>query len=232
MRFFKKTYDTRKQYPQPGVATSTNFNTVTADVNALAAVVAAINTNALTPPKGIINAYLSSAEIVDNFDATGNGVSASYLGWAICNGNNGTPNLASKFIRESVTAAGTTGGSDTQAAHTHDINHTHGANTSGNEAAHTHAAGSFLAQIGTDGTYLYTRNETGSQWTSNARQTIGWSITNTNVTCVAGIQGSSAAGSSHNHSTPALVLGATNSGTLAATDNRPAYFELVPLMKL
>lgn len=51
------------------------------------------------------------------------------VGWVLCDGNNGTPNLASKYIKASATA-GTTGGATT---HTHAaVSHTH------TSSAHSH----------------------------------------------------------------------------------------------
>lgn len=56
-------------------------------------------------------------------------LSAIPVGWALCNGANGTPDLRDRFIRGSAAGAdpGTTGGSASHvhAAHTGVINHTH-----------------------------------------------------------------------------------------------------------
>lgn len=73
------------------------------------------------PPIGSIQpAVLSESQIAEGFDSTGKGrVGTSYHGWAIANGNNGTPNLSDRFVRLSVTSSGATGGSDTN-SHTHD----------------------------------------------------------------------------------------------------------------
>lgn len=48
-------------------------------------------------------------------------------GWALCNGQNGTPDLSGRFIRGTVTDPGATGGSltHTHADHSGVINHTH-----------------------------------------------------------------------------------------------------------
>ena len=71
----------------------------------------------LVPPRAIIPANLSAANIAAEFDATGLGrVGGPYQWWAVCNGNNSTPNLAGLFVRGSVTAAGGTGGSATSGA--------------------------------------------------------------------------------------------------------------------
>jgi hypothetical protein len=62
------------------------------------------------PPSGVIMVSLTTAQVTANFDATGLGNRAGpYAGWAICNGNNGTPNLSSDLVRMNVTGAGATG---------------------------------------------------------------------------------------------------------------------------
>ena len=57
--------------------------------------------------------HLTAAEVssTTNFDSTGLGKN-DFLGWAICNGNNGTEDLRDVFLRFSVAAAGVTGGAD------------------------------------------------------------------------------------------------------------------------
>lgn len=70
----------------------------------------------MVPPKTVVGAYLTSAEITRYFDATGLGKeSLPYEGWAIVNGNNGTPaNADGKYLLfETSSGAGTTGGSST-----------------------------------------------------------------------------------------------------------------------
>jgi hypothetical protein len=72
-----------------------------------------------------------------NFDATGLGT-GPLTGWALCNGNNGTPDLSDRFVLATNTAAqvGTTGG-----AHTYTLTiaqlppHTH---TISADGTHTH----------------------------------------------------------------------------------------------
>ena len=49
------------------------------------------------------------------------------VGWALCDGQNGTPDLRDRFIKGATGEAGATGGASTHthAAHTGVINHTH-----------------------------------------------------------------------------------------------------------
>lgn len=44
----------------------------------------------------ILDCYLTSDELADNFDATGRGINL-YLGWALCNGDNGTIDMRGRF---------------------------------------------------------------------------------------------------------------------------------------
>lgn len=53
---------------------------------------------------------ISSDDVANFFDTDGLGVRGKrFFGWALCNGSNGTRNLAGKIIRASVTAAGGAG---------------------------------------------------------------------------------------------------------------------------
>jgi len=73
-----------------------------------------------TTPRGGIIMYSGTW----NFDATGLGT-GPLVGWALCNGNNGTPNLSNRFVRSTVTSGGlgVTGGTTT---HTHIVDsHSH-----------------------------------------------------------------------------------------------------------
>ena len=111
----------------------------TAWANALGAITSWDSSSATIPLKVVCPAYLSAGDISTNFDGTGLGTTTRWIGWAICNGNNGTPNLNNVFPRWSTVAAGTTGGEDTN-SHTHAAG-TSGApsnNTSDAEASHTH----------------------------------------------------------------------------------------------
>lgn len=138
------------------------------------------------PPKGIVMASLSSAEVSTHFDATGLGNNGGkYEGWAICNGNNGAPNLTDRFVRVSATAAGATGGSDSS-AHTHSIAHGH------DEKATDGPSETFEVQAGV---------------------------------------GATVASEAHTHNAD-VEDSSDNSGAASVTDNRPAFYTLVALMRL
>lgn len=50
------------------------------------------------PPRTIIAADVTAGDLASSFDATGLGIVAGpYDGWAICNGENDTPDLSSTF---------------------------------------------------------------------------------------------------------------------------------------
>jgi hypothetical protein len=72
---------------------------------------------AFIPPKGVIPCNLTAADIAAYFDATGRGIRGTpYEWWAICNGNNGTPDLntGTPLIGHDNSAAATAlSGSDT-----------------------------------------------------------------------------------------------------------------------
>ena len=67
-------------------------------------------------------------------------------GWALCDGNNGTPNLVAKFVRgihTSTSAPGTTGGADTHTLTTAELashSHSHSHTITGGSAATTQGA--------------------------------------------------------------------------------------------
>jgi len=66
------------------------------------------------PPAGIPSGGIIMYSGPWNFDATGLGIGA-LEGWALCNGNNGTPDLSDRFVMGTTISGelGTTGGSKT-----------------------------------------------------------------------------------------------------------------------
>lgn len=137
------------------------------------------------PKKCIIFAYLTASEVTTWFDTTGLGKARHpYFEYALCNGNNDTPNMADRFVRVNNTAAGATGGSDSS-AHTHAIDHDHPAVTSGAPSA----------------------------------------------TDLAGVGIIDVASGNHTHSIDVAAYTGT-SGAASVTENRPAYYELVAVMRV
>lgn len=128
-------------------------------------------------------------------------------GWALCNGQNGTPNLVGKFIRGG-TSYGTTGGSDTVTL------------TSSNLPSHSHSAGSLYTS--TNGNHnhgiKYENNKLGDD--ANTRDNIFSNRSRTGYTEYAG---------SHSHS----IYGSTGSvGGGSSFSILPSYYTLVYIMKL
>lgn len=178
--------------------------------------------NAEQSPGRICPFYLSAADLADATQFIQGGATAGLgvgtrLGWALCNGNNGTPTLNDTFLRWSTSAAGTTGGSDTQ---THTVSGSSGAGTT-----HSHGAGTLQADCLMDSSGFYAALS-GSGFAVDYKQSVAstYSTPGGNTNNSADVSGSTGAESSHTHP----------SGTLAAdsADNRPAFKTLVPLMRL
>lgn len=197
----------------------------------------------LVPPKTIVSAYLSAREVADNFTPQGLGrVPGPYAGWAICNGSNGTPNLSGRFVRASAVAAGATGGSDTIAAHAHGIDHDHGSFASAAESGHTHSTPNHghTLPLGWDGTNFFYGMLGGEPLYGSAvinvsRYTPGFGAVASGAARLAftaqGGAGNTGPSSGHGHAIDPPGFGGM-SGAGGAGDNRPAFTELVALMRL
>lgn len=182
------------------------------------------------PAGVVIPAYLTAAQVTGYFSSTGLGLANQpYEGWAICNGSNGTPNLDGKFPRFETSAAGSSGGSDTN-DHTHNVDP--GSFTSGAEAAHTHAArGTLYAAINMDTAALFA-DHVAQSFTPDTTATLASSGDATAQAAAVVVGGSTAAGSSHTHSIDVPITATGGVVGASATENRPAYYELVPVMRL
>ena len=132
-------------------------------------------------------------------------ISAIPSGWALCDGNNGTPDLRSRFIKGAAAGddPGTTGGS---ATHTHAA-HTVTQPTASAEAAHTHGPGTLKDATSSNATKLFTSSTSGVS--------------------AATLTGATAAGSSHTHT----ISGAAVSGH-DSPNSEPAYYALAFIQKL
>jgi hypothetical protein len=177
-----------------------------------------------TPPGGII--MYSGAW---NFDTTGLGT-GSLAGWALCNGNNGTPNLSDRFVMGTVNSSSlnTTGGSNSYQLATAQLpSHSHSFTT---ESAGSHC---HTISIGSSGahTHTYERIENyAGDVTGSGGPYYGWKaryVRNTGSSGAHTHTASCTSAGSHTHS------GTTNStGNGAAIDNRPAFIQLAYIMKL
>src|SRR5574343_1433246 len=191
---------------QKNATTATAIENVSTTVFTVATVPAMV-----VPIGGCIDAELSAGDIATYFDGTGLGiVGARWEGWAIRNGNNGTTNATGKFTRWNTAGSGGTGGSESS-AHTHD------------RGAHAHAAGTLTAELtGWSGTELVMAVKACADWVSQRLLTITSNVADATKTANTGliIDGSTASD------------GSGNTGAASATDNKPAYFSLVPLKRV
>lgn len=207
-----------------------------------------VGTTAPVPPKTIIWCYLTAAEIAANFTSGLGNSTSSYIGWAICNGSNGTPSLNAKFIRANTGDSGATGGADTadhthsvtsnvavadHSSHTHSytdvVNHTH--TISVTDPGHVHVQ---TVNSGTTGALNgYTPDVSTSTSTSSGYSTASATtgITASSANPGGGVSSGTTAGPSATL-THSVTNNAVTSGAASVTENRPAFYELVPLMKV
>ena len=175
-------------------------------------------------------------------------------GWAICNGQNGTPDLRDRFIvgAGSAYAINNTGGSKdaTLVSHSHTINnHVHGfsANTGGQSTTHNHGfSGSGSQSHGHSFTGVYGNDHNDSQRRAvvmrNDRSTGyftaagGSGVQNSTVTIsISGNTGNNS--SDHHHfvsgtSGDPSDRGTNTQGSSATNANLPPYYALMFIMKL
>jgi microcystin-dependent protein len=139
------------------------------------------------------------------------------VGWALCDGTNGTPNLANKFIRSEATEASGGGADSVTLAeanipqHSHDSGTLTGSAASAGDHSHTVADSYVVTSPSTGGDRAYTG------FSSNA--------TTTRTTSTAGAH-------THTVSITGGTTGSYGSATPTAIDNRPAYYALAFIMKL
>jgi hypothetical protein len=163
------------------------------------------------PPRFISYVYMNSTDASTYFDGTGLGYfDKAYSGWAICNGSNGTPNLADKFVRckaSGTIAAGATGGNDSS-SHTHDRGVHQHLTAVGFDAygIYGNADGGGAGYLPTYGSTVVTKNRIWTATTTAATTDLRQAYTNTD--------------------------GSGNTGAASATDNKPAYYELIPVMRI
>jgi microcystin-dependent protein len=135
-------------------------------------------------------------------------------GWALCDGNNGTPNLVDKFIMGSDgTNAGATGGTSlaTMPQHNHHIGHQHGDITTTTNGAHGHDLS--IAPDGATGTA-----------TNTANSLLGTTVDNTSI--------HSAGDHSHTVSFTYEDFTSSTEGSSDPEANLPPYYKLAYIVKL
>jgi hypothetical protein len=176
-------------------------------------------------------------------------------GWALCDGNNGTPDLRGSFV---VGAGGALSPGDTGGADEVDISHTHddGSLATDTEADHTHGPGSLNTDndnhshdvTGSSGsgsahTHSSTLNIRGASAGSDFNAVQGFTINNeSSHTHTSGGYGTdndshdhdvnsgvSGTGGTHAHD---ITSGVTGVGGDATHDNRPLFYAMVWIMRI
>jgi hypothetical protein len=164
-------------------------------------------------------------------------------GYALCNGNTfaalGAGNFNSAFIGSrptlndsrflmGSTAVGSTGGANSQASNVTIADHT--ALSLNAEAGHTHEAGTLNTLLYFTGTTFYASQKAVTSWTSTVGGNIGVSSLAVGQFNGVDVEGTTAAGSSHNHTFAQNIT--AHSVTNNAVENRPLYFSVVYLMRV
>ena len=181
---------------------------------------------------------LSAADLADDTKFVQAGVTAGlgvgdYLGWALCNGNNGTVDRNGYFIHGSTVAAGTVVGNN-DSSHVHDRGaHQHAAGTLAGPS-HTHGAGTICAEISTAGAVFFWNSvATISNWISSYKvNAAGGGADATTYGYGAQCLGNTAAGGTGAVTGSTAIDGAGNTGAASATDNRPLSMSVVFLMRV
>jgi hypothetical protein len=198
------------------------------------------NSVQVVPVGGVIPAYLTAAQVSSYFDSTGRGLSnLRWSGYALCNGNNGTPNLDAKFPLWSTAAAGTTGGEDTN-SHTHSDAHTH------TMANHTHSEGAHTHPLSSNGRALIGNGSNGLQWNAGGVTTDSGNQYDTGMTFHSGngtigsgsttlagaTDSSNGSGTGQPSTNTTDSQSSSTTGSASDTENRPAFSSIVPVMRI
>lgn len=162
-------------------------------------------------------------------------------GWAICDGNNGTPNLIGKFIKASDTANQTGGGGNYTADGNNNYiklevenlpDHTHSipelTTTSNGEHSHGHIEEYTSWVSGVDQTYDISYIEATE---GNTLDSIGLKSTNYSVD-IGSYKGTTDPAGDHSHTIPATSTSGTTNANNTPFSIEPSYFSLIFIMKL
>jgi hypothetical protein len=265
--------------PTPYAMTAANFTGPILDAQLSANVARLDGSNAFT---GTIKSVVGGTEyfmVPTGIIALWSGNAGSIpAGWALCDGNNGTPDLRDRFIvgAGATYAVGTIGGAtnhthdtvigtpttSTSGAHSHatatgttgsESAHTHGINppstTTSSSGAHTHGGGTLQYSRGVNVAGTFSGGSFSINLSSGSAsgyfQPADWNGAtdsqgaHTHTVDIASF--TSAAGSAHSHSIPALTTDSQGAhthtvaiGTVTSTssDSRPPYYALCYIMKL
>ena len=159
------------------------------------------------------------------------------VGWALCDGRNGTPDLRNRFIvgAGGSYSVGNTGGSNTVTLTTSQIpSHSHGAGTlkTNTTGSHSHGAGTLKTDTTGSHSHEYRTNEkkaTGAGLVSGYLHGTSYEQTSSAGAHSHTISGNTASAGAHTHT----ISGNTAStGGGGAHENRPPYYALCFIMKL
>jgi hypothetical protein len=160
---------------------------------------------------------------------------STFPGWYKCDGNNGTPNLENYFIR-GMSSSGDTGGyvdATLQA-------HYHTGTTTAESDSHYHLVTSGTMESKDTPSHTHTTYWRNSPLDATNSLTVGWGGgTNPQSYSTNSIVGDShihtvhgtlnSVGDSHSHST---IIATTGTGEDGVGDNIPAYYTLIPIMRV
>ncbi|MDD5431112.1 MAG: hypothetical protein PHP03_02720 [Candidatus Pacebacteria bacterium] len=173
--------------------------------------------------------------VPDGIIAIWSGTIASIpAGWALCDGNNGTPDMRNRFVYGAESTITTGNASLITASEMPSHNHTYSF-SSGNESSHTH---SYSATTNTTGshTHGYPTTDLGGSPAGRSIVMNWWPQADSNSIQDSfgtehrhSFSGTSGTESSHTHSTPAGTSG--NAGSSSAI-GLPTYYQLAFIMKL
>lgn len=163
-------------------------------------------------------------------------------GWYKCDGNNSTPNLTNLFVRGS-SSAGTTGGSSDLTMGTH----THTPTVGNNSATHTHTfSGTTTSESLTHTHPIHTHTPQGTNQTGYQLQYVSSGQTSASTQSDQSVEMSGDGGnraphthtysstsgintSSHNHT---VTIDNAGAGQTGVGQNIPAYYTLIPCMRV
>jgi hypothetical protein len=199
-------------------------------------------TRTLVPEGSYRWAKLTASQITGWFDENGRAiVGKPWEGWQVSNGSNGTEDLSDKFFMGSTTAAGATGGTNSD-VHIHSVNLPNFTGNTGSEAAHVHGTadtavnGTLRARIDVNSAddKIYADASSTSGFTADRETTAGTLTVDSSTSArdlVTNIQGITDSGTSHlhtlDHNHPA-----TDSAVSSVSDKRPAYYAAVILVRI
>jgi len=162
-------------------------------------------------------------------------------GWAICDGNNGTPNLIGKFIKAGTTAGVTGGGGNHTIENNNNYiklgvenlpNHTHGISelTTTSNGSHTHEYSDEYTDwaSGINNTYDVNYVEATGE---NTLDSIGLKATNYSVN-EGDFGRTTESDGSHTHTVPATSTSGTAGANSTPFSIEPSYYSLIFIMKL